>query len=51
MAEDFTELLNKIRKNLFHGNKSYDNQEDKSLLKAILPVLKDITQIAVKTIH
>jgi hypothetical protein len=51
LAEDFTELLNKIRNNLFHGNKSYDNHEDKSLLKAILPVLKDITQIAVKTIH
>jgi hypothetical protein len=51
LAVDFTELLNKIRNNLFHGNKSYDNQDDKSLLKAILPVLKDITQIAVKTIH
>ncbi len=51
LAEDFTELLNKIRNNLFHGNKSYDKQDDESLLKAILPVLKDITQIAVKTIH
>jgi len=51
LAVDFTELLNKIRNNLFHGNKSYDNQDDKSLLNAILPVLKDITQIAVKTIH
>ena len=51
LAEDFTELLNKIRNNLFHGNKSYDKQDDKSLLNAILPVLKEITQLAVETIH
>lgn len=51
LAVDFAELLNKIRNNLFHGNKSYDNKEDKALLKAILPTLMEITLLAVDTIH
>ena len=51
LAADFAELLNKIRNNLFHGNKSYDNKEDKALLKAVLPVFLDITEIAVENIH
>jgi hypothetical protein len=51
LTVDFAELLNKIRNNLFHGNKCYDNQEDKLLLEAVLPSLRDITLIAVKSIH
>ena len=51
LATDFAELLIKIRNNLFHGNKSYDNRDDKSLLKAVLPALKAITKVAVETIH
>ena len=49
LSVDFAELLNKIRNNLFHGNKSYDNQDDKLLLKAVLPALKDITLLAVES--
>ena len=48
LAVDFIELINKIRNNLFHGNKSYEKKEDQELLAAILPSLKDITSIAVE---
>ena len=48
-AEDFAELLNKIRNNLFHGDKSYDNRSDRELLGAILPVLKNITEEVVES--
>lgn len=48
LAVDFIELINKIRNNLFHGNKSYEKREDQELLAAILPALKDITIIAVE---
>ncbi len=51
LTVDFAELLNKIRNNLFHGNKSYDNQDDKFLLEAVIPVLKDITLFAVESIN
>lgn len=51
LTADFAELLNKIRNNLFHGNKSYDNQDDKLLLKAVLPALKDITLLSVESVH
>lgn len=51
LTVDFAELLNKIRNNLFHGNKSYDNRDDKLLLEAVLPALKDITLLAVESVH
>ena len=51
LTVDFAELLNKIRNNLFHGNKSYDNKDDKLLIKAVLPVLKDIALLAVESLH
>jgi hypothetical protein len=51
MAKDFIELINKVRNNLFHGNKTYDNENDRSLLAAILPLLVELTQFSVDTIH
>lgn len=44
VSEDFSELLNKIRNNLFHGDKSYDNKQDRALLQAVLPSLYSLTK-------
>lgn len=44
LAEDLAELLNKIRNNLFHGDKSYDNRSDRELLSAVLPILMNLTK-------
>lgn len=38
------ELLNKIRNNVFHGIKVYDQQEDIELLELINPLLQEILQ-------
>ena len=51
LAADLAELLNKVRNNLFHGGKSYDNREDMMLIKSILPIMKDLTQFAVEEFH
>ena len=42
LAETMAELLNKIRNNLFHGEKMYDDKEDPALLELVNPVLTDI---------
>jgi len=36
------ELLNKIRNNLFHGGKIYDDREDIALMNLVNPVLQDM---------
>lgn len=36
------ELLNKIRNNLFHGDKVYDDREDIALINLVNPVLQDV---------
>ena len=51
LAADLAELLNKVRNNLFHGGKSYDNREDIFLIKSLLPIMKDLTEFAVKERH
>jgi hypothetical protein len=51
LASDLAELINKVRNNLFHGGKTYDNREDMMLIKSILPIMKDLTQFAVKERH
>jgi hypothetical protein len=40
------ELLNKIRNNLFHGRKIYDDREDLALLELVTPLLSDILALA-----
>lgn len=43
-VEIVAELLNKIRNNLFHGHKVYDDREDISLLGMVNPLLFEILQ-------
>lgn len=42
LVETVAELLNKIRNNLFHGVKVYDDREDIALLELVNPVLLEI---------
>jgi hypothetical protein len=42
LVETVAELLNKIRNNLFHGVKVYDDREDIVLLELVNPVLLTI---------
>jgi hypothetical protein len=39
LAKHFGELLNKIRNNLFHGDKTYSEKSDLELIKSVLPIL------------
>jgi hypothetical protein len=39
------ELFNKIRNNLFHGVKNYDDREDFELINLINPILLQILEI------
>lgn len=42
LAEATAEILNKVRNNLFHGNKIYDDKEDRELLNLVTPLLMTI---------
>lgn len=39
------ELFNKIRNNLFHGVKVYDDSEDIELINTVNPILLEILEI------
>jgi hypothetical protein len=41
-AEAVGEILNKVRNNLFHGSKVYDDAEDRELLGLVTPLLLTI---------
>lgn len=41
-AESTAEILNKVRNNLFHGEKVYDDAEDRKLLEFATPLLLTI---------
>lgn len=41
-AESTAEILNKVRNNLFHGVKVYDDAEDRALLESATPLLLTI---------
>jgi hypothetical protein len=45
-VEYVAELLNKIRNNLFHGDKIYDNKEDKELIQNSVEILYDLTRLS-----
>jgi len=47
IALGFAHLINKIRNNLFHGGKTYTNKNDKQILEAIIPTLRDVLQIQI----
>ncbi len=47
LAENFGELLNKIRNNLFHGDKSYNDKQDLELIQSVLPTLYGLTKKAI----
>ena len=42
LIENLAYLLIKIRNNLFHGVKIYDDQEDLQLIQSVLPFLRDL---------
>jgi hypothetical protein len=42
LAEATAEILNKVRNNLFHGNKIYDETDDRELLNLVTPLLMTI---------
>ena len=48
LATDFGELLNKIRNNLFHGDKSYNHKKDLELINSVLPTLYEFAKEAVE---
>jgi len=48
LATDFGELLNKIRNNLFHGDKSYNHKKDLELINAVLPTLYEFAKEGVE---
>jgi hypothetical protein len=45
-VEAVAELLNRIRNNVFHGMKVYDDKEDTRLLERVNPILIDILRPA-----
>jgi hypothetical protein len=46
-AEYFAELFNKIRNNLFHGDKVYNDAEDRELIKHTVYILRDFVKIEI----
>jgi hypothetical protein len=48
LANHFGELLNKVRNNLFHGDKSYNDKNDLELIQAVLPTLYDFAKESIK---
>lgn len=46
LAIFMAELVNKIRNNLFHGAKVYDDREDLELLRLVSPLLSEILACA-----
>jgi hypothetical protein len=44
LAEATAEILNKVRNNLFHGNKMYDDKEDREVLNLLTPLLMTIVR-------
>ena len=48
LANHFGELLNKIRNNLFHGDKSYNDKNDLELIQTVLPTLYDFAKESIK---
>jgi hypothetical protein len=42
LVEAVAELFNKVRNNLFHGVKIYDDREDIALLELVNPILSEI---------
>ncbi len=48
LANHFGELLNKIRNNLFHGDKSYNDKNDLELIQSVLPTLYDFAKESIE---
>jgi hypothetical protein len=46
-AEYFAELLNKIRNNLFHGDKVYDDANDRELIRHTVYILRDFVKLEI----
>ena len=44
----FAELLNRIRNNLFHGDKIYNDHEDRELIKNTVYILRDFAMFAME---
>ena len=44
LADNLAELLNKIRNNLFHGDKSYNDKKDLELIQSVLPTLYSLAK-------
>lgn len=42
------DILNRVRNNLFHGEKSFDNQRDIELIRATCPILCQITKLSIQ---
>ncbi len=42
LIKTFGEIINKIRNNVFHGVKIYDDRDDVAVLKLINPILRDV---------
>jgi hypothetical protein len=41
-AAAVADMLNRVRNNLFHGRKQYDDRDDRALLQLVNPILRDV---------
>ena len=49
-ADHTAEFLNKVRNNVFHGVKVYDDSDDLALLQRVNPILLSILRLAEPTL-
>lgn len=40
-------ILNRVRNNLFHGKKYYNDENDRKLLEIVCPILKDLSSLCI----
>ncbi len=46
LVETLGEILNKVRNNVFHGRKIYDEEDDIKVLTLVNPILKELLQVS-----
>ncbi len=44
----FIDILNRVRNNLFHGGKSFSNEQDIEILRLACPLLRELSKLSLK---
>ena len=47
LAINLVYILNRVRNNLFHGEKFYNDENDRKLLELVCPILKDLSNLCI----